>query len=148
MRPAASRLLWYAVLAASAVAGVYLPQRVVDAGLLVMAVLLAAGVVVTVWWIVGLVRRMWWHRWLLKHGTPLLGQPLEAQLWASPAIGVDYEGPSRLLVEVVSNGSTHRLELRQTIDVDMMPAVGDEVTVLLDPRRPQRARLAPSWSRA
>lgn len=148
MRPAASRLLWYALLAASAVTGIYLPEWAIEAVRLVMEVIFPVAVVVTVWWVVGLVRRMWLHRWLLKHGTPLRGQVIEAQLWASPLIGVDDEGPSRLLVEVASNGSPHRLELRQTMDVDMMPAVGDAVTVLLDPRRPHRARLAPSWKSA
>jgi hypothetical protein len=140
-----SRLGWYATLAASVVAGIYAPPKVMEIVFAIMAVILAAGIVATLWWIAQLLWRAGWRRRLLKNGTSIRGRVIEAQLWGSPCVGIVDEGPSRLLVEITLDGAPLRLELSQTMDVDLMPKVGDEVMILYDSQRPQRARLAPSF---
>jgi hypothetical protein len=140
-----SRLCWFIVLTASAVAGICASPSMVVAWLAILGVIFSAAALVTIWWIAGLLRRRWHRRWLLKNGTPTRGRVIEAQFWGSPVIGIDDEGPSRLVIEIASDGARHRLELRQTMDADMMPEVGDEVMILYDPRHPSRARLAPSF---
>jgi hypothetical protein len=140
-----SRYGWYATLAASAVVGVYAPPKVMEIVFAILAVIFAAAMVVTLWWITRLLWRAGWWLWLLKNGASTRARVIEAQLWGSPCIGIDDEGPSRLLVEITLDGTPLRLELCQTMDVDLMPEVGDEVMILYDSRRPQRARLAPSF---
>jgi hypothetical protein len=146
-RQLVSRLGWYAILAAAVPAGIYAPPAVIECIFLILAVALVAAALVTIYWIAGLLKRLWLRRWLLKHGTSIRGRVIEAQLWASPCVGIDYEGPSRLVVEIVPDGAPLRVELNQMMDVDLMPEVGDDVTILYDARRPHRARLAPSFWR-
>jgi hypothetical protein len=140
-----SRFGWYASIVASVVVGIYAPPKVMDAVLIIIAVIFAAAAVLTLAWIARLLWRMGWRQWLLKNGTSIRGRVIEAQLWGSPNIGIDDEGPSRLLVEILPDDTPLRLELCQTMDVDLMPQVGDEVMVLYDSRRPRRARLALSF---
>ncbi len=114
----------------------------------VSAVLLAVAVPVAAWGCLGIVRRALIRRRLLRTGTPAMGRVVAAQAYGLLIPTMDDVVEVELVLDVISGTPPRRLELRETIDADAQPAVGDVVRLLIDPRRPDRFRLAPFTSRA
>lgn len=121
----------------------WLLDLVGSASLAISAVLLAMAVPVALWGCLRIARHalIRWH--LLRTGTPALARVVAAQAFVLPMPTVDDVVDVELVLEVISGRPPRRLELRERVDADAVPAVGEAVRLLVDLRRSDRARLAP-----
>ncbi len=148
MRRLATHWSWFCLLPAGTVLLLerWAP-RLVDQIMSVVMVLIGAtfalALPVAAWAILQATRTLLIRWRLLRNGLPVSARVVEARAYGLPIPTVDDVVIADLQLEIVSGASPRRLCLSERMDVESMPSAGDHVTLLIDPQRLDRFRLAP-----
>ena len=148
MRRLATHWSWFCLLPAGTVLLLerWAP-RLVDQAMSVVMVLIGAAFAlalpVTAWAILRTACKFLIRWRLLRNGLPVSARVVEARAYGLPIPTIDDVVIADLQLEIVSGAVHRRLCLSERMDAESMPSVGDQVTVLIDPHRPDRFRLAP-----
>jgi hypothetical protein len=142
-------LVWTAFAAAVFIGAFVLPPVRIPASIdwIVAAIpitLFAIALVLATLGIGRMVIRAWIRARLLRIGRPTVARVLKIKRWGVAQPTLDDIVIVRLTLELLSE-MPRLIDLQETIDVDWVPEIGDEITILVDPRRPWRFRLSPNF---
>ena len=148
MRRLATHWSWFCLLPAGMVLllGQWAPQRldqVMSVVMVLIGVTSALAFPVAAWAILRTTCKFLIRWRLLRNGLPVSARVVEAQAYGLPIPTIDDVVIADLQLEIVSGAVHRRLGLSERMNAESIPSVGDQVTVLIDPHRPDRFRLAP-----
>jgi hypothetical protein len=89
--------------------------------------------------------RAWARLRLLRVGRQTRARVLDVTVSGMPQPTIDDIVIVRMRLEMVSEQPARLVDLQETIDVDWVPKTGDEIPILVDPRRPWCFRLSPDF---
>lgn len=89
--------------------------------------------------------RAWVRSRLLRIGRQTRAKVLDVTASGMLQPTIDDIVIVQMRLELVSELPARLVDLQETIDVDWVPKVGDEIPILVDPRRPWSFRLSPDF---
>jgi hypothetical protein len=89
--------------------------------------------------------RAWVRSRLLRIGRQTTAKVLDITVSGLLQPTIDDVVIVRMRLALPSERPARLVDLQETMDVDWVPKVGDEIPILVDPRRPWRFRLSPDF---